>query len=269
MIPFPLEIPYPHIDPVFWSIGPLQFRWYGLMYLLGLGAAYFVIRGRAAVHGLDLAKEQIYDLLVYAALGVFLGGRLGYCLFYNFPYYLDNPLKVFAVWEGGMSFHGGLAGTAIALYLFSRRRNLPVYAVADVAATASPIGLGLGRLGNFINGELYGRPTDAPWCMVFPAGGPQCRHPSQLYEFGLEGVLLFTIIWTLGRFSPPPGTLFWTFITGYGLSRLVVEFFRQPDMHLGFILGPFTMGQLLSLPMILLGAFMLALRLREPKSSPA
>ena len=261
-------IPFPNIDPVFFRLGPfelfsfrlgpLQFRWYGLMYLLGLGAAYFVIKSRAAAKNISLAREQIYDLIVFAAVGVFLGGRLGYCLFYNFSYYIQHPLKILAVWEGGMSFHGGLLGTVIALWLFSRWRGIPVATIADLAATSAPIGLGFGRIGNFINGELFGRPTDVPWCMVFPTGGPQCRHPSQLYEAGLEGGLLLAILWVLGRYSTPPGTVFWAFITGYGLCRLVVEFFRQPDMHLGFVLGPFSMGQVLSLPMILLGAFMLA-----------
>jgi phosphatidylglycerol:prolipoprotein diacylglycerol transferase len=259
-------IPYPNIDPVFLRLGPLQFRWYGLMYLLGLAAAYFVIKSRAAAKNIALAREQIYDLIFYAAVGVFLGGRLGYCFFYNFSYYLEHPLKIFAVWEGGMSFHGGLLGTVVALWLFSRRRGIPPATIADLAATGAPIGLGLGRIGNFINGELYGRPTDVPWCMVFPGGGPQCRHPSQLYEAGLEGALLFVVVWVLGRYPTPPGTIFWTFIAGYGLSRFVVEFFRQPDLHLGFVLGPFSMGQVLSLPMILLGAFMLAWGFRKRRT---
>jgi phosphatidylglycerol:prolipoprotein diacylglycerol transferase len=179
-------------------------------------------------------------------------------LFYNFSYYVQHPAKIIAVWEGGMSFHGGLLGTIVALVLFCRRRGFPAYPIADLAALAAPIGLGLGRLGNFINGELYGRPTDVPWCMVFPGAGPECRHPSQLYEAGLEGVTLFTVLWILSRFRTPPGTLFWSLITGYGLVRMVVEFFREPDQHIGFIFGPFSMGQLLSLPMIILGAVMLA-----------
>ncbi len=251
-------LPYPNIDPVFLRIGPLQFRWYGLMYLLGLAAAYFLIKFRAAAQKIALPKQQIFDMIVFAAVGVFLGGRLGYCLFYNFSYYVEHPLKIFAVWEGGMSFHGGLLGTSLALWLFSRRQGLPLYTVADLAVFTAPIGLGLGRIGNFINGELYGRPTDVSWCMVFPGAGPQCRHPSQLYEAGLEGGLLFVVLWLIGRRPTPPGTMLWTFMTGYGLCRLVVEFFRQPDFHLGFIVGPFSMGQVLSLPMILIGAFMIA-----------
>lgn len=251
-------IQYPNLDPVLLRLGPLQLRWYGLMYLLGLTAAYFVIKARAAAKNLDWSTEQIYDMLVYAAVGVFVGGRLGYTLFYNLPYYLQHPTKILAVWEGGMSFHGGLLGVIVALTLFSRRKGLPALLVADLAAAGTPIGLGLGRLGNFINGELYGRPTDVDWCMVFPGAGPECRHPSQLYEAGLEGGLLFLVTWLVGRRPTPPGTVFWSFITGYGLCRMVVEFFREPDFHLGFILGPFSMGQLLSAPMVLLGAVMLA-----------
>jgi len=251
-------IPYPNIDPVFLRLGPIQFRWYGLMYLLGLTIAYFVIKFRAASQKVSLTKEQIYDLIVYAAVGVFAGGRLGYTLFYNLPYYLDHPAKIVAVWEGGMSFHGGLLGTILAVWLFARRRGFSFYTIADLATPCVPIGLGLGRLGNFINGELYGRPTDVSWCMVFPGGGPECRHPSQLYEAGLEGGLLFVVLWLISRQPTPPGTMCWSLITGYGLCRVIVEFFREPDMHLGFIFGPFSMGQVLSAPMILIGAVMLA-----------
>ena len=251
-------IPYPNIDPVFLRIGPLQFRWYGLMYLVALTTAYFVIRARAVAHGIAISKDQLYDLIVYSAVGVFLGGRLGYTLFYNLPYYLDHPAKILAVWEGGMSFHGGFLGTVIAILLFCRRRGFHPYTIGDLAAITVPIGLGMSRLGNFINGELYGRPADVPWCMVFPGGGPECRHPSQLYEAILEGPFLFLIIWLVGRRPTPPGTLMWTFVTCYGLIRLVVEFFREPDFHLGFIFGQFSMGQILSVPMVFLGAFMLA-----------
>jgi phosphatidylglycerol:prolipoprotein diacylglycerol transferase len=264
MLPHLLAIPYPNIDPVFLRLGPLQFRWYGLMYLLGLTAAYFVIKGRAARGQVPLTRDQLYDMIVYAAVGIFAGGRLGYTLFYNFSYYIQNPLKIIAVWEGGMSFHGGLLGTIIALWWFSKRRGLPALTVADLAAGTTPIGLGLGRLGNFINGELYGRATDVDWCMVFPGGGAECRHPSQLYEAALEGGLLFVLLAVVSRMRTPPGTVFWSFIAGYGVCRMVVEFFREPDLHLGFILGPFSMGQLLSLPMILVGAFMLAWGLRQP-----
>lgn len=267
MVPFLDAIPYPNIDPVLLRLGPVQLRWYGLMYLLGLTAAYFLIKARVRSRNLAVSTEQIYDIVVYAAVGVFVGGRLGYTLFYNLPYYLQNPVKIIAVWEGGMSFHGGLLGVIVALWVFSLRHGIPAYTVADLAAIASPIGLGLGRLGNFINGELFGRPTDVPWCMVFPGAGPECRHPSQLYEAFLEGGLLCLVVWLVGRRPTPPGTVFWSFITGYGLCRVVVEFFREPDFHIGFILGPFSMGQVLSVPMILIGAFMLALGFQKSTSS--
>ncbi|HXV69759.1 MAG TPA: prolipoprotein diacylglyceryl transferase [Nitrospira sp.] len=261
-------LPYPHIDPVFFELGPLQFRWYGLMYLIGLTAAYLLIKRKVAAQGLAIKPDQIYDMVVFGALGVFIGGRIGYTLFYNFPYYSQHPLKIFAVWEGGMSFHGGLIGTTIALVWFSRQRGIPVYAVADLAASVTPIGLGFGRLGNFINGELYGRATDVDWCMAFPAGGPVCRHPSQLYEAGLEGLLLFTALWIIGRLATPPGTIFWSFLTGYGLCRLIVELFREPDQHMGFVLGPVTMGQLLSAPMVMLGVSMLAWGFHKAGAKP-
>ncbi|RMH37781.1 MAG: prolipoprotein diacylglyceryl transferase [Nitrospirae bacterium] len=262
----PSALPYPQIDPIFFQIGPLAFRWYGLMYVLGLVSAFFLIRARARTKGLELSREQASDLIVFAAFGVFLGGRLGYVLFYNLPYYLAHPEKIIAVWEGGMSFHGGFIGTCVAVWLFCRRRRLPLWPIADLAASAVPIGLGLGRLGNFINGELYGRPTNVPWCMVFPTGGPVCRHPSQLYEALMEGVVLFGILTMVLRRPFPPGTVFWSFIAGYGCMRFIVELFREPDRHLGFILGPFTMGQLLSIPMILLGGLMLVRTLRTQRT---
>ncbi|MDK2745015.1 MAG: prolipoprotein diacylglyceryl transferase [Nitrospira sp. BO4] len=265
----PAAIPYPDIDPVIVALGPIQLRWYGLMYLIGLAAAYFLIQHKVARKELPIRKDQIYDMVVYAAFGVFLGGRIGYTLFYNFSYYSQNPLKLLAVWEGGMSFHGGLLGTIIALIWFSKRQGIPTYIAADLAASVTPIGLGFGRLGNFINGELYGRSTDVSWCMVFPTGGPACRHPSQLYEATLEGLVLFTTLWWIDRRPTPPGTIFWSFIAGYGLSRLIVELFREPDQHLGFILGPITMGQILSLPMVLIGAVMLVLGYQKARQQAA
>ena len=254
---FLLMIPYPQIDPVFFRLGPLAFRWYGLMYLIGLVAAYFLIKSRAATKKLNLSKEQLSDLIVFAALGVFVGGRIGYVLFYNLSFYLEHPLKIFAVWEGGMSFHGGFLGTCVALWIYCRKKGFPLLTIADLAAGAVPIGLGFGRIGNFINGELFGRPTDVPWCMVFPHGGPDCRHPSQLYEAGLEGVALFIILSVINRRQTPPGTVFWSFISGYGIARFAVEYFRQPDNHLGFLFELLTMGQFLSSPMIALGFFMI------------
>jgi phosphatidylglycerol---prolipoprotein diacylglyceryl transferase len=266
-------IPYPQINPVFFELGPLPLRWYGLMYLFGLAGAYFLIKTRVAAKGLPLSRDQIYDMVVWAAFGVFIGGRLGYTLFYNPSYYLQHPTKIIAVWEGGMSFHGGLLGTIIALLWYSKRQGISPYTIADLAAGVTPIGLGFGRIGNFINGELYGRATDVEWCMVFPNGGPACRHPSQLYEAGLEGPLLLMVLSLIAKKSTPPGTICWSFIAGYGLCRFIVEFFREPDAHLGLIIGSFSIGQLFSLPMIVLGAFMLALGYqrqtwRQPTTSP-
>jgi phosphatidylglycerol:prolipoprotein diacylglycerol transferase len=252
-------IPYPNISPVFLELGPLQFRWYGLMYLIGLAGAYFLIMRRVESRGLSMTRDQVYNMVVWAAFGVFLGGRLGYTLFYNFSYYVQHPANILAIWEGGMSFHGGLLGVIVALFWFSQRQGIPAYQIADLAAAATPIGLGFGRLGNFINGELYGRATDVDWCMVFPNGGPACRHPSQLYEAGLEGVFLFTLLWFIAKTKPPPGTVFWSFITGYGVCRMIVEFVREPDAQLGFIFGSFSMGQLLSFPMVVVGIVMLAI----------
>jgi len=211
-------IPNPQIDPILIRLGPLAIRWYGLMYVLGLIGAFFIIKTRAAREHITISLDDLHDLILYAAIGVILGGRLGYTLFYNLPYYVENPSKLLAVWEGGMSFHGGLIGVIIAVGVFCYRKGYRFYTIADLATPAVPIGLGLGRLGNFINGELFGRPTDVPWCMVFDAtgGGPLCRHPSQLYEVLLEGVLLFTVVWLMGRRRRPPGTLFWTFIAGTG-----------------------------------------------------
>ncbi len=262
-------IPYPDISPIIVQLGPLALRWYGLMYLIGLTVAYFLIRRRVERHNLGFTPDQVYDMVVYGALGVFLGGRLGYVLFYNLPYYLEHPTKIIAVWEGGMSFHGGLLGVIVALVLFAHRVGVPVYTVADLAAAVTPIGLGFGRIGNFINGELYGRPTDVPWCMVFPAGGPDCRHPSQLYEALLEGLLLFTLLWIINRRPTPPGTILWSFLAGYGVCRVIVELFREPDSQMGMFFGAISMGQLLSAPMILIGLTMLALGFRRKQGPSA
>ena len=244
---------FPHIDPVFLSIGPLQFRWYGLMYVLTFISAYFVIRAEVARKQLALTRDDIADLVFYGAMGVVLGGRFGYILFYNLGFYLANPLKLFAVWEGGMSFHGGFLGVTVAFLLFARRKDIPFWILSDIAALCAPIGLGLGRIGNFINGELYGRQTDVPWGMVFPGGGDLPRHPSQLYEAFLEGVVLFFIVRLVPRRFPATGIASWSFIAGYGLFRFIVEFFRQPDAQLGTYFGLFSMGQLLSLPMCIAG----------------
>lgn len=244
---------FPQIDPVLVHIGPLAIRWYGLMYLLGFLAAYGLIRALARRRQLPLEGDGAADLLFYGAVGVVTGGRLGYVLFYNPGWYLDHPLEAFAIWQGGMSFHGGLLGVIAATLLFCRRRQLPVLLTGDILVTAATVGLGLGRLGNFINGELWGRPTDLPWGIVFPGAGPLPRHPSQLYQAALEGLLLFIMLMWLHRRQAAPGVPFFTFFLGYGLCRFLVEFVRQPDAHLGFLWGGATMGQLLSLPMIAFG----------------
>jgi len=245
---------YPQIDPVIVRIGPLAIRWYGMMYLLGFLGAYFVIGRLAPRRGLELGKEGVADLLFYAVLGVILGGRVGYVVFYNLSYFMHNMEKIPAIWEGGMSFHGGLLGLALAVFVFCRKRGHSFLRMADVVVAAAPIGLGLGRIGNFINNELWGRVTTVPWGMVFPGAGPAPRHPSQLYEAFLEGPVLFLILWWLNRRKTPDGTPLFGFFLCYGVFRMFVECFRQPDAHLGFLWGGATMGQFLSLPMVILGA---------------
>ena len=244
---------FPQIDPVIFQIGPLAVRWYGLMYLLGFVAAYMLIRHLVRLRNLALDKDGVSDLLFYVVLGVVLGGRLGYVLFYNPMQYLSRPMDIFAIWQGGMSFHGGLLGVVIASLIFCRRRTLPILLTGDILVTSAPIGLGLGRLGNFINGELWGRVTDHPWGMVFPSGGVLPRHPSQLYEAFFEGLVLFVILYLLHRRKVTAGIPFFSFFIGYGLFRFLIEFVRQPDAHLGFLWGGATMGQLLSLPMVVFG----------------
>jgi len=224
------------------------------MYLLGFGAAWWLGKRRAALQHSPLQPEQVSDLIFYGALGVVVGGRAGYVLFYHFDYFLQDPLWLFAVWEGGMSFHGGLLGVITALALYARKLDIRFFAMMDFVAPLVPIGLGAGRLGNFIGGELWGRVTDVPWAMVFPNAGDLPRHPSQLYQFMLEGLLLFVILWCYSAKPRPTMTVSGVFLSCYGLFRFVVEFFRQPDSHLNFVaLDWVTMGQLLSLPMIVAG----------------
>jgi len=248
---------FPSIDPVFLRLGPLEFRWYGLMYILGFVAAFFIIRSQAKKQHLEITTDMASDLVFTIAMGVVLGGRLGYILFYDLSWYIAHPLKVLAVWEGGMSFHGGLLGALIASLCIFRKFRLDFWQMADIVAQAGPVGLGLGRVGNFINGELYGRATDLPWGVVFPTGGPLPRHPSQLYEAFLEGLVLFFVVRIVSGLKAPAGTAFWTFISGYGFFRFIVEFFREPDRHIGFLWGGATMGQLLSLPMLVFGVVMI------------
>ncbi len=259
---------FPRIDPVFLSIGPLQFRWYGLMYVLGFVGTYLIIRSEVRRKGLPLTRDDVADLVFWGAMGVVLGGRLGYILFYNPGFYLENPLKLLAVWEGGMSFHGGFLGVVASFALFARRKRISFWALIDMAALCAPVGLGLGRIGNFINGELYGRETTVPWGVVFPGGGPLARHPSQLYEAVLEGLLLFLVVRFFSRTrGGAVGMAGWSFVAGYGLFRFIVEFFRQPDAQVGFLFGLFSMGQILSLPMFLVGVIMLTRLMQNPPQS--
>ena len=252
-------IPFPAIDPVLVQVGPFAIRWYALAYIVGLLIGWRYCLYLAGRPPRLVTRDQLDDFFLWATLGVVLGGRIGYVLFYQPGYFLEHPLDILFVWEGGMSFHGGLIGVILAMYLFARRRGIPFFALTDIVASATPIGLFFGRLANFVNGELFGRPTDVPWAMVFPNGGDQPRHPSQLYEAALEGVVLFLALFLLARFTRAlerPGLLSGVFLIGYGLSRFLVEFFREPDAQLGYLLGgTVTMGQILSLPMIALGLF--------------
>ncbi len=254
-----LVLPFPAIDPTLVEIGPFAIRWYALSYIVGLLLGWRYVRSLAEKPPNHLSTPQIDDLLVWITFGVILGGRLGYVLFYKPLHFLSNPMDILQVWQGGMSFHGGLLGCVVAGYLFARRKNVPPLHIADLVAAAGPLGLLLGRLANFVNGELWGRASDAPWAMVFPADPLQVpRHPSQLYEAFLEGVVLFVVLWLLARrerVRRQYGLVFGVFIAGYGLARFLVEFAREPDAHLGFLFAGATMGQLLSLPMILIGAF--------------
>jgi phosphatidylglycerol:prolipoprotein diacylglycerol transferase len=258
-------LPYPNIDPVIFSIGPLHVRWYGMMYVLGFTATLLLVKHQVKKLGFRELETHYENLNLVLIISLVLGGRLGYVLFYNLPYYLSHPAEILATWQGGMSFHGGMLGLVIGAVVFCRRKGLDFWRVADIYTVTFPIGLGLGRIGNFINAELYGRLTDAPWGMVFPGGGPLPRHPSQLYEALLEGVLLFVLLWFLKEKKNPPstwphGSLVALFLLLYGVFRIVVEFFREPDAHLGFIVAGMTMGQLLSSLMIAAGAALLLFR---------
>ena len=245
---------YPTIDPVALSLGPIQIHWYGLMYLLGFSGAWWLGRLRADRFG--WTAVEVEDLLFYGAIGVIVGGRLGYSLFYDLPALIDNPLNLFKVWQGGMSFHGGLLGVVIAFGFFARATGKSYFSISDFIVPMVPVGLFFGRIGNFINGELWGKVSDVPWAMIFPNAGPLARHPSQLYEAMLEGVLLFLILWIYSSKPKPLGSVSGLFLLGYGFFRFVVEFVRVPDQQYGYLLLDWiTMGQILSLPMIVIGLF--------------
>ena len=251
---------YPEISPVAVSLGPVAIHWYGLMYLIGFIAVWWLGSVRARKPGSGWKAEEVSDLLFYGALGVILGGRIGYVIFYNFNLFLDDPLMLLRIWQGGMSFHGGMLGVFVAMGLFGRKTGRSFFQVTDFMAPFVPIGLGAGRIGNFINGELWGRPTDLPWGMVFPFVDTLPRHPSMLYEALLEGLVLFVILWLYSSRPRPFRAVSGMFMLCYGVFRFAVEFVREPDEHLGYIaLDWVTMGHLLSLPMILFGVFLLLL----------
>jgi len=260
-----LAIPFPQIDPVIFELGPLTIRWYALAYIMGLILGWLYVRSLSSrTHYWKSASPiktvQLDDLLLWVTLGVILGGRFGYVLFYSLDYYLSHPIEIFALWQGGMSFHGGLLGVSVAIILFCKLKKLSVLSIFDLVTAAAPIGLFFGRVANFINGELYGRVSDVPWAMVFPTGGPDPRHPSQLYEAALEGILIFLVLNYLIKHKEAfkkPGLVSGLFLILYGLSRICVEFFRMPDAHIGFLAGGLTMGMILSIPMILFGLYVM------------
>src|ERR1035438_5258811 len=270
-----LVIPFPAFDPVLVHLGPFAIRWYALAYIVGilLGWAYAraLVRaerlwgGNPSKNLAPLSVLDFDDFVLWVTLGIILGGRIGYVLFYNLPHFAAHPLEIVQLWNGGMSFHGGFTGCVVAVVLFARKRSIPVLSLGDITCAVGPIGLLLGRIANFINGELWGRPTDVPWAMVFPGAGPLPRHPSQLYEAGLEGLALFFVMVLAIRLGAlrRPGLATGIFAVGYGVARIVCEFFREPDPQLGFLFGGATMGMLLSLPLIALGLICVVMAYRS------
>ncbi len=264
-------IPFPVFDPVAVAVGPVEIRWYALAYIAGILAGWWYVRrlARAAALWGDRPRPdigQVDDAVTWVTLGVIIGGRLGFVLFYAPAYYAENPLEALMVWRGGMAFHGGLLGVICAILLFARFRGASALALFDLLAAAVPLGLFFGRIANFINGELWGRVTTVPWAMVFPGAGPEPRHPSQLYQAGLEGLALFVILAIAVRMGAlrRPGFALGLFGAGYGVARIIGEIFRQPDAQIGLIGGVFTMGMILSLPMVLFGGAMIIWSLRRP-----
>jgi len=272
-------IPFPAVDPVLIEIGPFSLRWYALAYIVGIFLGWWYAKRLVGNQrlwgpaGSPMKPTDIDDFVVWCTLGIILGGRIGYVLFYDLPRYTEHPLEIFALWQGGMSFHGGFLGTVLAMVLFSRVRRIPTWSLIDVIAPSVTFGLFLGRLANFVNGELFGRVTDVPWAMIFPAGGPEPRHPSQLYEAGLEGIGLFIVLRILThRYHKlqTPGFVSGAFAAGYGVARTFVEFFREPDIQIGYLAGGLTMGMLLSIPMIFAGiALMVWASRRKPAAHTA
>ena len=262
-------ITYPNIDPVALDLGIIKIHWYGISYVVGILGAWLLLRYRAKADHWQFDDEQVSDLIFYAMLGIIIGGRLGSVLFYNFSYYIQHPIEIFYIHQGGMAFHGGLIGVITAVWLYSKKINTPFFNVTDFIAPVVPIGLGCGRIGNFINGELWGSPSNVAWAMVFPdpAAGGVARHPSQLYEAFLEGLVLFIILWLYSAKPRPMMSISGLFLLFYGLFRFAVEFVRMPDSHIGYLAFEWlTMGQLLSLPMVIFGMILLWLAYRSRRS---
>jgi phosphatidylglycerol:prolipoprotein diacylglycerol transferase len=255
---------HPNFDPIALQIGPLAIRWYGLMYLAAFGLLWWLGRQRIALGKAPVTREQFDDLIFLGVLGTILGGRLGYVLFYKPAYYFDHPLEIFAIWQGGMAFHGGVLGVLAAVAFFAWRRGVDWWRLMDFIAPCVPTGLAAGRLGNFINGELWGRTTDLPWGTVFRGAGALPRHPSQLYQFALEGVLLFVLLWWYSSRPRARGAVSAMFLIGYGAFRFIAEFAREPDDFLGLLALGLSMGQWLSLPMIAAGILLYAWSRRAP-----
>jgi len=260
---------FPNIDPVAFHIGSWPVHWYGLMYLVGFLGGWALLSYRVKQSPRGFTQEQISDIVFYAALGAILGGRLGYMLFYDTHNLFADPLLLFQTWKGGMSFHGGLLGVVTAIAIYARKINKPFLAVTDFIAPVVPVGLAAGRIGNFINGELWGRVTDVPWAIIFPSGGPVPRHPSQLYEFSMEGLALFLILWLYSIKPRPMGAVSGLFALCYGIFRCIAEFFREPDVQIGYIaFGWLTEGQLLSIPLILVGILLLLWAYKRKPATP-
>jgi phosphatidylglycerol:prolipoprotein diacylglycerol transferase len=271
-----LALPFPNFDPVLIQLGPFAIRWYALAYIVGILLGWFYARAivrNAKLWGgpAPMSVLDIDDFIVWVTLGIILGGRLGYVLFYNPSYFAEHPMEAFQLWKGGMSFHGGFTGCVLAVVLFAKKNKIPILSLGDVTCATGTLGVLLGRIANFINGELWGRPTDVAWGMVFPSGGPIPRHPSQLYEAALEGLLLFIVLALLirGGALRRPGLIIGAFAVGYSLARSFCELFREPDAQLGFLWNTITMGTLLSIPLLLFGVALIVNALRHPPTSAA
>lgn len=261
-------IPFPNIDPEIIRIGPVAIRWYGMMYILGFASSYLLVLYQIKKKAIAISRSQVDDIYFYLVIGLLAGARLGYILFYNLSYYLANPLEIFVLWHGGMSFHGGVIGTFILGYIAMKRRNIPFWKMTDLMIVTAPLGIFFGRIGNFINGELFGKPATVPWAMIFPDGGNVPRHPSQLYEAFSEGILLFAILWLYRNRKKREGDVFALFIIGYAVFRIICEFFREPDVQMGYLFGFVTMGQILSFAMLAIGLLLKFLFLPKYSANP-